>query len=55
MATLAGKLAADAVAGQAEKFDLFAAIPTPNFPGGARMRTPLLALAMAWYGLRDRL
>jgi len=55
MATLGGKLAAQAVAGQAEKFDLFANVPSPRFPGGPRLRTPLLALAMIWYGLRDRL
>ncbi|MCL4124841.1 UNVERIFIED_CONTAM: hypothetical protein GTU68_031335 [Idotea baltica] len=55
MATLAGKLAAQAVAGQAEKFDIFATVPSPRFPGGAGLRTPLLALAMLWYSLRDRL
>jgi len=55
MATLAGKLAAQAVGGQAEKFDLFSTVPTPRFPGGPRLRTPLLVLAMLWYSLRDRL
>ncbi|MEX2518230.1 MAG: FAD-binding oxidoreductase, partial [Paracoccaceae bacterium] len=55
MATLAGKLAAEAIAGQAEKFDLLAAVPSPRFPGGARLRSPLLALAMLWYSLRDRI
>lgn len=55
MATLAGKLAAQAVAGQAEKFDIFASVPTPRFPGGPRLRTPLLVLAMLWYSMRDRL
>lgn len=55
MATLAGKLAAEAVAGQAERFDLLGSFPTPRFPGGPGFRTPLLALAMLWYSLRDRL
>uniref|UniRef100_UPI0025E523AB NAD(P)/FAD-dependent oxidoreductase n=1 Tax=Pseudooctadecabacter sp. TaxID=1966338 RepID=UPI0025E523AB len=55
MATLGGKLAAEAVQGQAERFDLFATLPSPRFPGGAALRSPLLALAMIWYGLRDRL
>ena len=55
MATLAGKLMAEAVAGSAERFDLFAALPQPSFPGGTRLRAPLLALAMTWYALRDRL
>jgi gamma-glutamylputrescine oxidase len=55
MATLAGKLAAQSVAGQAEKFDVFSTVPTPRFPGGPRLRTPLLVLAMFWYSMRDRL
>ncbi len=55
MATMGGKLAADAIAGQAEKFDLMADVPTQAFPGGAAMRWPLLVLAMVWYSLRDKL
>ena len=55
MATLGGKLAAMAIAGQAEKFDLLAKVPTPRFPGGVAMRWPLLVLAMAWFSLRDKL
>lgn len=55
MATLAGRLMADAVAGQAEGFDAMEAVPTRAFPGGAMLRTPLLIAGMAWYGLRDRL
>ena len=55
MATLGGKIAAEAVAGQAEKFDVMASVPSPTFPGGALLRTPLLVAGMIWYGLRDRL
>ncbi len=55
LATLAGKLLADAIAGQAEKFDLMASLPSTPFPGGPRWRSPLLALAMTWYALRDGL
>jgi gamma-glutamylputrescine oxidase len=55
MATMAGKILAEAVAGQAERFDLMASLPTPRFPGGTAMRWPLLVLAMTWYSLRDRL
>ena len=55
MATLAGRLMAEAVAGQAERFDAMAAIPTRPFPGGAALRKPLLVAGMAWFGLRDRL
>ncbi len=55
MGTLAGQIAADTIAGQAERFDIMASVPTPKFPGGPRLRQPLLALAMLWYALRDRL
>ncbi|MEL6619404.1 MAG: FAD-binding oxidoreductase [Pseudomonadota bacterium] len=51
----AGMLMARAVTGQSDGFDAMAAIPTAPFPGGAAMRSPLLVLAMTWYGLRDRL
>ncbi len=54
-ATHAGKLMADAIAGEAEGFDTMARIPTSPFPGGAGLRTPILALAMTWFSLRDRL
>ena len=55
MATLAGKLMAEALRGQAAGFDLMAALPQPRFPGGVGLRWPLLVLAMTWYSLRDRL
>lgn len=55
LATLAGKMAAEAVAGQAGRFDVLSALPTPAFPGGPRLRTPLLVAAMTWYSLRDKL
>lgn len=55
MAVMAGRILSEAVAGQAERFDLMSRIPTPPFPGGARLRSPLLALAMTWFALRDRL
>lgn len=55
MATLSGRLVAEAMQGQAEKFDVMASIKTPGFPGGPAFRSPLLALAMLWYTLRDRL
>ncbi len=55
MATLAGKLMGLAVQGQAQGFDLMARLPQPSFPGGARLRWPLLVLAMTWFSLRDRI
>ena len=50
---LAGKLVAEAIAGQAERLDLMASIPHHNFPGGKLLRTPALVLGMLWYQLRD--
>ncbi|WP_147103748.1 FAD-binding oxidoreductase [Tateyamaria sp. syn59] len=54
-ATHAGMLIAQAVQGQSDGFDVMAAIPAAPFPGGVRLRSPLLVLAMTWYSLRDRL
>ncbi|MCE8510438.1 FAD-binding oxidoreductase [Ruegeria pomeroyi] len=55
LATLAGQIAAETIAGQAERFDLMARVPGRPFPGGPALRTPLLILAMLWFSLRDRL
>ena len=55
LATLAGKIMADAIAGQAERLDVLESLPAIRFPGGTLLRTPLLVLAMTWYALRDRL
>ncbi len=55
MATMGGKLAAEAISGQAERFDVMANVPTMRFPGGAMFRSPLLVLAMLWYSLRDKM
>jgi gamma-glutamylputrescine oxidase len=53
MAGMAGQLAAQAIAGQAERFDLFGRLPHRVFPGGRALRTPALVLGMLWYRLRD--
>jgi gamma-glutamylputrescine oxidase len=52
---LAGKLLAEAVAGQAERFDVFASIPHAKFPGGAALRVPALLVATTYFRLRDML
>ncbi|MDP2607800.1 MULTISPECIES: FAD-binding oxidoreductase [unclassified Oceanobacter] len=54
LATLGGKLMADALAGSAQGFDQFAAVPTPSFPGGTLLRWPGLVAGMLYYSLRDR-
>ena len=53
LTALGGKLVAEAVAGTAERFDMFTRIPHRDFPGGALMRRPALMLAMLYYRLRD--
>ena len=55
LTTLAGKLIAEAVAGSAERFDVFARLPQPNFPGGTLLRWPGLVAGMLYYALRDKL
>lgn len=52
---LAGKLVAEAIAGTAERFDVFSAIRHRTFPGGPMLRHPLLVAALLWYALRDRI
>ncbi|MGU7783480.1 NAD(P)/FAD-dependent oxidoreductase [Burkholderia sp. PU8-34] len=50
---LAGKLLAEAIDGQASRFDLFGKVRHRDFPGGALLRTPALVAAMSWYRLLD--
>ncbi len=54
-AVQAGMLMAEAVRGASAGFDAYAALPSPAFPGGAALRSPLLVLAMSWFAMRDRL
>ncbi len=51
---LAGTILANAIRGDAEQFDVMQSLRHMPFPGGI-LRTPALALGMAWYKLRDRL
>ncbi|HYJ40080.1 MAG TPA: FAD-binding oxidoreductase [Steroidobacteraceae bacterium] len=52
---IAGKLVAEAMAGVAARFDVFAKIPHRDFPGGTYFRRPALVLAMLWFRLKDLL
>ncbi|MBS0449152.1 MAG: FAD-binding oxidoreductase [Proteobacteria bacterium] len=52
---LAGRLVAEAIAGDAERFDTFARIRHRPFPGGRLLRMPALVAGMAYYRLRDLL
>lgn len=55
LAGIAGKLVAEAMAGVAGRFDVFAKIPHRDFPGGKFFRRPALVLAMLWFRLKDLL
>jgi gamma-glutamylputrescine oxidase len=55
IATMAGKLLAEAISGTAERFDVMAGVPTRPFPGGTLLRWPGLVAGMLFYSLRDRL
>ena len=51
---LAGKLLAEAISGQhSNGFDIFAKVPHMTFPGGTHLRSPMLAMGMLWYRLRE--
>lgn len=52
---IAGKLIAEAIAGHAERFDVFTKLQHRKFPGGRALRMPALVLAMLWYRMRDLL
>jgi gamma-glutamylputrescine oxidase len=52
---IAGKLVSEAIAGTAERFDLFGRLRHGDFPGGPLLRRPALVLAMLYYRLRDLL
>ena len=54
MANMGGKLIAEALAGDAERFDLFARLPHVRFPGGRYLRWPALVAGMLYYALLDR-
>lgn len=55
LAGMAGKMVAEAVAGQAERFDLLTRIRHVPFPRGAWIRKPAVALGVLYYRLRDKL
>ena len=55
LAPYAGKVVADAIAGERSQFELLAGIPVPRFPGGRLLRSATLVAAMSYYALRDRL
>lgn len=55
LAPFAGKVLADAIAGDPDRLDRFASLSCPPFPGGKALRHAALIAGMSWYALRDRL
>ncbi len=53
---LAARLLVQAICAEQDSgLQLFQRVPHPRFPGAARLRSPLLALGMLWYRLRELL
>lgn len=50
-----GRIMAEAIVGEPERFELLTRLPTPPLPGGRWLRRPLLVAAMIGFGLLDRL
>jgi gamma-glutamylputrescine oxidase len=55
VASFAGKVIAEAITGTADRFDVFANLPTHTFPGGTLLRYPGMVLAMLYYTIKDRI
>ena len=50
---IAGQILADAICGDAERFDVFARIRHWKLPGGKWFANPALALGMLYYRLKE--
>lgn len=50
---MSAKLVSEAIAGQAERYDILASINHPPFPGGKYLMKPAHTIGMAYYRLRD--
>jgi gamma-glutamylputrescine oxidase len=55
LTAVAGDAIAAAIAGDSARFDRLASLVTPEFPGGAALRSPLHVAGMVYYALRDQL
>lgn len=54
LATLSGRLLAETLCGEHTGFSIMNRIKHQQFPGGLKLRSPLLKLAMLYYTMRDR-
>jgi gamma-glutamylputrescine oxidase len=55
LATLGGKVLAEAALGKSERFEILASVPAKRFPGGEVLREPLVAAALLALKLKDML
>jgi len=55
LATLGGKLLAEAALGKPERFDVFGRVPAKKFPGGKWLRKPLVSTALLAFKFLDAL
>ncbi|HWA90892.1 MAG TPA: FAD-binding oxidoreductase [Rhizomicrobium sp.] len=55
LATLGGRLMAEAALGAPKRFEAMARVPPRAFPGGQWLRKPLVAAALMWFKLADSL
>jgi gamma-glutamylputrescine oxidase len=55
LSNFTGKLYAETITGNRDRLRLLQELKIPPFPGGRRLRQPLLFLALNWYALRDRI
>jgi gamma-glutamylputrescine oxidase len=55
IATISGKILAEAIAGTAERFDVMSSVKALPFPGGTLLRYPGMVLGMLYYSLKDKL
>jgi gamma-glutamylputrescine oxidase len=55
LATLGGRVMAEAAMGDPERFDVFARVPARKFPGGRALRRPLIAAGLLAFKLLDAL
>jgi gamma-glutamylputrescine oxidase len=53
MANLGGKILAEGVQGQTERFNALARVPAKPFPGGPLLRKPLVTASLLTFKLLD--
>jgi gamma-glutamylputrescine oxidase len=53
LATLGGKVLAEALMGHSERFETLARVPAQKFPGGTLLRKPMVTAALLWLKFVD--